>query len=309
MNHFSFEYPWAFGVLAIFAICAFFCKSRRRSIYFPHLQTLMLGSPKIDYIPLLLKWIGIFLSVTALASPILSKHYSNSTKYGRDIVLILDSSASMIQGSFDDSNQSKSKFDVVKELARDFVQSRESDRVGLINFADVAFIASPMTFEKEFLSKIIGLQKLGMAGQKTALNDALVQGYALLESSTTKSKVAILLTDGKDNMSHVSDYDIESIITNRSVKLYTIGIGSARDYDAKILKKLAKMGNGEFFSAQNSKALQEIYRNIDKLETTKIETKELVKKSYLFVYPLLFAILFLLFFIYYQTAHNSKRRE
>jgi len=309
MNHFSFQYPWAFGVVAIFAVCAFFCKVKRRSIYFPHLKTFMLGSPKISYLPLVLKWVGVVLGVVALASPIMTKSYENSSKNGRDIVLILDTSSSMIQGEFDETNLSKSRFMVVKELASRFVDGRKSDRVGLVTFADVAFVSAPLTFEKEFLSTIIKLQKLGVAGQKTAINDALVQAYSMLERSGVKSKIAILLTDGVDNMSQVSASDIKAIISKRDVKLYTIGIGSGDDYNAEALKSLAKAGEGEYFEAKDSKALQKIYNKIDKMERTKIEIKKLIEKKYLFVYPLLFSILFLLFFVYYQTIHSSGGRS
>ena len=250
---------------------------------------------------------GIILAIIALASPIISKEYSSSIKDGRDIVLVLDTSASMVQERFDEENLSKSKFAVVKELARTFVKGRKADRIGLITFADVAFIASPLTFETAFLSQIIALQELGKAGKKTAINDALVQTYVLLERSKAKSKIVILLTDGVDNMSRVSDAELLAMLSKSPVKLYTIGIGSRRDYDGKALKALAKAGKGRYFSAENSKTLEEIYHKIDRLEVSKIELTKMVRKTYLFVYPLLFSILFLLFFIYYRTVHSSGR--
>lgn len=246
------------------------------------------------------------MAIVALASPVLTKEYSNSKKSGRDIVLVIDTSGSMQQGRFDEKNPMKNKFDVVKEVASDFVIRRENDRIGLVTFADVAFVSSPLTFEKEFLAKIITMQKLGIAGQKTAVNDALVQSYAMLEHSQSKSKIVILLTDGIDNMSRVSVEDVTNLIAISDIKLYTIGIGDTRDYDGRSLKEFAKAGEGEAFAASNSAMLHEIYSKIDALEVTKIDDKKVVQHVYLFVYPLFLAILSLLLFIYVRVMGGGR---
>jgi len=268
-----------------------------------------MGNVKISYLPFFLKWLGIFSVLVALASPIISTEYSNEKKEGRDIVLIIDTSASMIQGRFDEKDLEKNKFDVVKDVASDFVTQRESDRIALVTFADIAFVSSPLTFEKEFLASIIRQQRLGIAGQRTAINDALVQSYAMLERSNTKSKIAILLTDGVDNMSRVSVDEVHSMISKSPVKLYTIGIGKSGDYDDSFLDSLAKAGEGAYFSADNSVTLKEIYEKIDHLEVTEIHTKKMVQYTYLFVYPLLFSILCLLFFVYLRTIHGGQRSK
>lgn len=244
---------------------------------------------------------GISLALLALASPILKKEYENVQKNGRDIVLVIDTSGSMKQGEFDMNNSQKNKFDVVKEVASDFVLRRKEDRIGLITFADTAFISSPLTFEKKFLTSIINLQRLGMAGQKTAINDALVQCYGMLEHSTTKSKIVLLLTDGIDNMSRVSSDEVQSMIAKSDVKLYTIGIGLSRDYDGEFLKKLASIGGGEAFTATNALMLRKIYEKIDQLELSEIEDKKIIKITYIYTYPLLFSLFFLLFYLYFRT--------
>ena len=304
MNHFSFEYPWMLLLIVLFIVCSIVCKAKGRSLYFPHLKTFLLKSKKTAYLPVLLKWMGITLAIIALASPIISRKYCFSSKDNRDIVLVLDSSASMVEKRFDEENLSKSKFTVTKELSSKFVKGRKFDRVGLIIFADVAFVSSPLTSEIVFLSKIIELQELGRAGQKRAINDALVQTYSMLERSISKSKVVILLTDGMDNISQISKAELIPMISKYSIKLYTIGIGLHND---GALKSLAEAGKGRYFFAENLKSLEEIYRKIDKLEVSKVEQRTMVKKNYLFVYPLLFSILFLLFFIYYRTVHSSGR--
>lgn len=304
MSQFSFEYPLAFLVIVLFLVCAKWCKERSRAIFFPHVATLMASEGYKSTFLAWLKWVGIVAAVIALASPVLTKSYTNSKKEGRDIVLVIDSSDSMRQMGFDPNDPFKNKFDVVKEVVEDFIKKRKDDRIGLITFADVAFIASPLTFEKKFLTDITRMQKLGVAGKRTAINDALVQAYNLLDKSKAKSKIVILLTDGIDNMSKVPFADVKKMIEKRKVKLYTIGIGTPRDYDARYLTALAQAGHGEAFGASDATALEQIYREIDKLEASKLNDKKVVEHTYLFVYPLFLAVLSLLLFIYFRNQRG-----
>ena len=303
MSQFSFEYPLLLLILPLFIVCSLWCKERSRAIFFPHVQTLIVKDKNKISILSLLKWASIITAIIALASPVLTKNYTNVKKEGRDIVLVIDSSESMRKTGFDPKDISKNKFDVVKEVVSDFIKKRKNDRIGMVTFADVAFIASPLTFEKDFLSKITEMQKLGMAGKRTAINDALVQSYNLMRQSKAKSKVVILLTDGKDNMSKVPLADVKHMIKKRDVKLYTIGIGGSRDYDGKYLKALAKAGKGQAYAARSAAMLNNIYAEINKLEATKLDHKKIVEHTHLYIYPLFLAILSLLLFIYYR---NSK---
>ncbi|HHH19563.1 MAG TPA: VWA domain-containing protein [Campylobacterales bacterium] len=304
MSQFSFEYPWVFALVVLFLICAKFCKIKGRSIYFPHLESLLLGSSRRSSLLVLLKWLGIVMAITALASPIITKEYSSSNREGRDIVLIIDASESMLQDRFDASNLRKNKFQVVQEVASDFVAKRTNDRIGLVTFADVAFIASPLTFETEFLEQIIKMQRIGVAGKRTAINDSLVQTYNMLAKSKAKSKIAILLTDGVDNMSQVPFADIKNLVEQSDVKLYTIGIGSSRDYDGRYLKALAEAGKGQAFGASNAQMLSQIYAKIDAMEATEIEDKKYVKHTYLYIYPLFVSIIALLLFMYIRNMRS-----
>ena len=304
MSQFSFEYPLVLLVIVLFVLCAKFCKERSRAIFFPHVKTLMMQGHKGSSLLQVLKWLGIVSAVIALASPVITKSYTNSKKEGRDIVLILDSSDSMRQRGFDANDIMKSKFDVVKEVVGDFIQKRKNDRIGMVTFADIAFIASPLTFEKKFLTDITKMQKMGIAGKRTAINDAIVQSYNLLSKSKAKSKIAILLTDGVDNMSKIPFGDVINLIKKRDIKLYTIGIGSPRDYNGAYLKALADAGHGEAYGARDATTLEKIYEEIDKLEATKIDDKKIVQHTYLYIYPLFLAILSLLLFVYVRNSRG-----
>ena len=303
MNQFSFEYPYLLALILVFLLCSFKCKERSRAIFFPHVKTLM--AKNTHSFPLLtwLKWIGIVAGVIALASPVITKSFTNSKKEGRDIVLVIDASESMLQRGFDRTNMLRDKFSVVKEVVGDFIDKRENDRIGMVTFADIAFIASPLTFEKKFLTDITKMQQVGMAGKRTAINDAIVQSYNLLSKSKAKSKVAILLTDGMDNMSKIPFNEVKHLVEDRDIKLYVIGIGDARDYNGAYLQALADAGKGVAYGATDATALSEIYEQIDKLEATKIDNKKIVQHTYLYIYPLFLSLLSLLFFIYLR---NSK---
>ena len=306
MSHFNFQYPYALAAILLFWVCARWCPARTQAIYFPHVHALLYSGGSRSRLLDLLKWFGIVSLLVALASPVITKEYKDTKKRGRDIMLVIDSSGSMRQRGFDPNNPFKSKFDAVKEVLADFVKQRKSDRLGLINFADAAFVASPLTFEHDFMKSIIAMQRLGLAGQKTAINDALVQTYNILNKSDAKTKIAILLTDGEDTASRIGADAVLKMVKDGAVRLYTIGIGTINDFNAPYLKALADAGKGKFFAASDRTTLQKIYAQIDAMETSKIKHKKIVQYEYYYLYPLLAAILSLLGFIYLRTAKGVE---
>ena len=304
MNGFNFEYPYVLAVILVFIVCAKFCKERSRAIFFPHVNVLMKKNvQRFSWLDVL-KWLGIASAIIALASPVITKSFSNTKKEGRDIVLIMDSSDSMRQRGFDANDMWRNKFDVVKEVVGDFIEARKNDRIGMVTFADIAFISSPLTFEKKFLTDITKMQNMGVAGKRTAINDAIVQSYNLLTKSKAKSKIAILLTDGVDNMSKVPFEDVRNMIAKHDTKLYAIGIGDERDYNGQYLQALAEAGKGIAFGASDASKLVQIYKEIDKLEATDIDDKKIVQHTYLYIYPLFLAVLSLLLFIYLRNTRG-----
>ncbi|MDD2399163.1 MAG: VWA domain-containing protein [Sulfurovum sp.] len=305
MSQFSFEYPLFLLAIILFAVCDKWCRQRSRAIFFPHVKRLIAQNASSGTLLEWLKWIGIVSAVVAFASPVLTKNYTSSKKEGRDIVLILDASDSMRQGGFDANDPWKNKFNVAKEVIGSFADKRTSDRIGMITFADIAFISSPLTFEKDFLQNIIQMQQLGMAGRRTAINDALVQAYGMLSQSKAKSKIAILLTDGIENMSKVSFDELLKMIKEQNIKLYTIGMGNAGEYDAHYLKALADTGGGQAYGANDAAALLKIYEAIDKLEVTEMEDRKIAEHTYLYVYPLFLAIMSLLLFVYFRSSKGA----
>jgi len=307
MSHYSFEFPYIFLLLILFWFCSKKCPAKNIAIYLPYIHLLISKkSIKSRWIEIF-KWLSIVALVTALASPIkIDKIYSTKQE-GRDIMLIIDSSKSMNEKNFDENNLSKDKFTAVKEVVTNFINNRKSDRIGIINFSSSAFIASPLTFDKEFLKYILNKQRVGIVGSRTAIYDALLQGLYILSNSQTKSKIALLLTDGADNMSQTKYSEILDLTKRSKIKLYIIGVGTFDDLDVPKLKELAKKSNGKFFLATNSQTLKVIYKEIEKSETTKIKDKSYKKYTYYFYFPLIFSIIFLLIFVYYKSAKGITK--
>jgi len=304
MSHFSFEFPYLFLLLIPFWFCIKRCPAKSIAIYLPYIQ-LLIGKKYLKYRWIeLLKAVAILSFFIALASPVKVTKYSNIQKEGRDIVLIIDSSNSMKERGFDINDLNRDKFSAIKDVVLNFIDSRKNDRIGLINFASSAFIASPLTFDKKFLKDILAKQRVGIAGKKTAIYDALLQGLYILENSKAKSKIAILLTDGIDNMSKNSFNEILDLIKHIDVKLYTIGVGENRDVEAQKLEKLAQIGRGRFFLATNKETLNSIYKDIDKSVTTKIKSQSYKEYSYYYYYPLMLSILLLMLYIYIKNTRG-----
>jgi Ca-activated chloride channel family protein len=253
------------------------------------------------------KWLGIVTLTVALASPVKVEIYNNIKKKSRDIMLILDSSKSMLDRGFDANNPKVDKFSVVVDVVSKFVKDRSSDRVGLVNFSSSAFIASPLTFDKSYLEYIISKQRVGLVGSRTAIYDALLQGIYILEDSEAKAKIVILLTDGIDNMSTTTFNEIKDAVAKSKLKLYIVGIGQREDLDVPKLQELASSGRGKFYLATNSSALSSIYKEIDKSETSKVKGESYKQYTYYYYFPLIFAIIFLLLFVYFKSAKGVAK--
>ncbi len=307
MSHYSFEYPFAFLLIGVFWICFKKCPAKATTIYLPYIHLIFdkkrIKSRWID----IFKWLGIISFIMALASPVKIETYNNIKKDARDIMLVLDSSKSMLDRGFDINNPTKDKFSIVKEVISKFIEARKNDRIGLINFSSAAFLASPLTFDTKYLQDILKKQRVGLIGSRTAIYDALLQAIYFLENSNTKSKIAILLTDGIDNMSSTTYEDIKDILSKSKIKLYIIGIGGVEDLDVSKLKDLAKSGKGKFFLASNKSTLDKIYKEIDRSETSKIKGDSYKKYTYYYYFPLVFAIIFLLMYVYYKSAKGVAK--
>lgn len=298
MNYYSFEYPLLILLLIPIIYCLYKCKENLSPKFFVHLHFL---SAKKNFLKL--EWIikiTIFILLTiALTSPIVIDKLSPLNRHGKDIVLAIDASGSMNASGYDkddDISDSKrlSRFELTKIIATEFINKRVSDNVGIVMYGDFAFIASPITYEKEIVSDMLSYLNQGMAGQNTAIGEAIAMSIRAFKHSRAKTKIIILLTDGEHNSGSVSPKNAAKLASDKNIKIYTIALGNEGDADDALLRQIAQDTSGEFFSAKTAKELQKVYEKIDTLESSKIKSKEYLQKEFYYQLLLVLALVLLL---------------
>ncbi len=293
MNIWSFEHLWALALLIPVLYCLYRCKRIPQKRYFPHLQ--FFGHPgKWRNLDWLLKVLVAVLMAGALAGPVVTDFSDPRNRNGIDIVLSLDGSGSMNASGFADRESRATRFEVVQKIASEFVMKRREDNVGVVLFGDFAFIATPVTYEKEIIAEMIGYLSFGMAGQNTAIGEGVAQGVRALKDSKAKSKVIILLTDGEHNSGAVSPKEAVEMARKAGIKLYTIGIGEKGEFDSRLLSQMARDGGGEYFAAANAQELEAVYERIDTLERSRIKSAAHTFAEPRFQWPLAGAMVLIL---------------
>ncbi|MDA7818527.1 VWA domain-containing protein [Sulfurimonas sp.] len=267
-----------------------------------HLQFLR-ASRNFVKLEWIIKVLIFVLLCIALSSPIVIDKLNPLNRHGKDIVLAIDASGSMNSSGFDEENEVSagerlSRFEIAKKIAQEFIHKRVSDNVGVVMYGDFAFIASPITYEKTIVTDMLGYLNQGMAGQNTAIGEAISMSVRAFQSSRSKTKVIVLLTDGEHNSGNISPKDAIELAKDQSIKIYTIAMGAKGEADEELLKKIADDSKGEFFRADTAKELREVYSRIDSLESSKIKSREYLLKDYyydLFLFGALGLLLFLLY--------------
>ncbi len=289
---FGFEYPALFSLLILYLLCVRFCKPRYGGLLFPGALMLEAAGSKRLKLRSFLKFAAFALLVTALASPVVKNEVRIENDKGYEISLILDASGSMAEGG---------KFDIVKRIVESFVRERRHDKIGLTIFADFAYVAVPLTYDKASLLRLLEKIEVGIAGtSRTALYEALFMSTKLFRDSDAKNKIAILLTDGMDNAGTVPLEVAVNTARKYGIKVYTIGVGQPGDFNPYVLEKIANETGGKYFAADSVKRLEEVYKTIDRLEKSDIKADSYVKKSYYYAWPLSAALLLMAALLFWR---------
>jgi len=300
-----FEFPKLAFVLFFYLACDALCKMRLPAIYFPHAGQFVKETAGSSTLLWFLKWLGITMLVVALMSPVKDAQVEVKPDQGYDIALVLDASQSMRAGGFDPTDPQRNRFDVVQEIVSDFINSRGSDNLGVVVFGEYSFIASPLTYDKHILSRVVEQLFIGMAGKFTALYEALGQSVNLLANSQAKSRIAILLTDGHNTPGGKIPLEVATELAKKEgIRVYTIGIGAPNEYNGALLNFIAQETGGKAFGAQSAAQLKEIYETIDTLEKSEIERESYTYKKYYYLYPLFIALLSLLLYVYLRNKRG-----
>jgi len=293
-NNLSFEFPYILLFILVFIFCSIYCKAKTPSYLIPHLNIFQKFNEKSSLIMNLLKFSIITLSIIALASPVKNQDTQLIKNDGINILLDLDASGSMNYNDLDKEDASKDRFDVVK----DFIKKRPADNIGLLIFGDSVMMASPLSFDKNAQREIIDYLEVGMAGKQTALIDSIARSVNILKDKKAKSNVIIVLSDGEDTASKIPLKVVIKLLKKYNIKAYTIGIGNSNKY---VLNQISTNSNAKSYTAYSKEDLIDIYDDINKLEKSKIDQNKIILKDYLFFYPLFFAVLFLILYIYLKN--------
>lgn len=298
LNNISFEYPYVLLLIFVFIFCSIYCKAKSPSYYIPHLNIFQKSNQKSNFLINVLKYFIVSLTIISLASPVKENDTQIIKNDGINILLNLDASASMKYKDLDKDDRDKNRFDVVKEIVKDFIVKRKTDNIGLILFGDSILMASPLSFDKNAQKEIIGYLEIGMVGNKTALLDSIARSVNILKDKENSSNVIIVLSDGVDTASKIPLQVIVKLLKKYSIKAYTIGIG---DSNKSVLNQISQQSNAKSYTAYSKDDLIAIYEDINKLEKSKIDQNKIVLKDYLFFYPLFFAVFTLIIFIYLKN--------
>jgi len=293
--HFTFGSPYALLLLLLLP-CFLWCKQYAKPYYFPKLSWITRQSPLLSWEP----WLKILLftlMVFALAKPFVYDASNNQHKKGRDLILALDASGSMAQSGYDAKHRLKNKFETNLALASDFIKQRHDDNMGVVIFGTFAYTASPLTYDLASLSELLNMTNVGIAGESTAIGDAIMQAIRTLSFGEAKNKAIILLTDGYHNAGEYSPKVAVQKAKEKNIKIYTIGIGKKSDYDVALLETIAKESGAKSYSATSAEALEGIYKEINKLEPSAIRSENYLNQRLLIVLPLSIVFVLLLLWV------------
>ncbi len=225
---------------------------------------------------------------------------------GRDLMLAVDLSDSMRTADFKIEGKQVNRLQATKQVASHFIERRRGDRLGLILFGTQAYLQTPLTFDSKTVNRLLQESAIGLAGERTAIGDAIGLAIKRLDLESDNSRVLVLMTDGANTAGEVTPLKAAQLAASRGLKIYTIGIGAdeqiestwfglrrtnpSAQLDEKTLSAIASLSGGRYFRARDTEELAKIYDLLDELEPLPRDTQSLRPVRALFVWPLAFAL-------------------
>ena len=252
---------------------------------------------RIMHLPMLLRCVAFVMLVCIMARPQTHNSWDNKQVEGIDIMLVMDVSTSMLA-----EDLKPNRMEAAKSVAAEFISDHPNDNIGLTIFAGEAFTQCPMTTDHASLLNLLhtvrtDIAARGIISDGTAIGMGIANAVSRLKDSKAKSKVAILLTDGSNNMGDISPLTSAQIAKSFGIRVYTIGVGTNKvapypmpvaggtqyvnipvEIDTKTLDNIARTTDGSFYRATNNRELSRIYKDIDKLEKTKMDVKRFSRR-------------------------------
>jgi Ca-activated chloride channel homolog len=247
--------------------------------------------------------LGFALLCIAMARPQLGKSLTQVEASGIDIMLVLDASQSMLTKDFSVGGDQATRIDAIREVTRQFIEARPNDRIGIIAFAGRPYVISPMTLDHDWLLQNLERVRTGMVEDGTAIGSAIASAANRLKDKASKSRVIVLLTDGDNNAGKIPPNTAAEAVKALKIRFYAIGAGINGIAPAPVfnprtgkpftdmlgnimyqnqrvqfneagLKEVAKIADGQFFRATDTKSLEQIFHDIDQLEKTTVAVKK-----------------------------------
>lgn len=261
---------------------------------------------KLQWLMLMLLWVALTLAVMR---PQWMEPHIEIKQEGYDLMLAVDTSRSMTALDFSRDNRPVSRMAVVKGVMGRFIANRDGDRVGLVVFGNQAFVQSPLTFDLQAVRGILDEVEPGIAGNATAMGDAIGLSVKKLRQRPEGSRVLLLVTDGENTAGLIPPLEAARLAAREGVRIYSIGVGSNKQevmirgndgqyraesdigLDEAALRQVAESTGGAYFRATNTRALEEISERIDNLEKTEAESRTILIPHPLYRWPLAVALL------------------
>lgn len=330
MTFFRFEDPWFLILLCLLPLLAAESRKNREAVIpYSSIKNLKaVRSPRMNLIsavPKVLRFMALAFIILALAQPREGRKRTEILSAGVDVMLAIDASGSMRALDFMKGRDRVNRLEAVKDVVSGFIKNRKTDRIGMVVFGEEAFTQCPLTLDQDVLLAFLENLEIGVAGDSTAIGSAIGISIKRLKDLKSKSKVIILLTDGRNNAGDLSPLQAAEIGKTYGIKIYTIGVGTrgkapfavdsifGKQYvyqnvemDETTLKKIAEKTGARYFRAADAESLQAIYDQIDGLEKSEVKILDRSEYKELFHYFLIPGLLLVLLEII--LAHTLLRR-
>jgi len=317
----TFAHPWFLLLLPLLPVVAWWRGRRGNPAAFLYSSTHLvsgvanIGPSGAGRVLTAMRWAVLVLFIFGLARPQFVESETAVKASGIDIVVAIDLSGSMESEDFQLKGERVNRLVIAKDVLTQFITRRPGDRIGLVAFAGKAYVAAPLTLDHDFLNMNLKRLELHAIEEGTAIGAGLAAAVNRLRDLKSKSKIAILMTDGQNNAGKIPPLTAAEAAQALGIKVYTIGVGTqgtapmprgvdffgnkvyaqvAVDIDEKTLTEIAKKTGGEYFRADSTDTLRKIYGRIDQLEKTEVEVKRFVHIKELFHWLLVPALLLLL---------------
>ncbi len=326
-GEFEFQYPWLLALLGLLPVYALLRgkAGKLSALRFSSADIARAAGAKArsaaGQFLFFLRLFAVALGIVALAGPRLANYHVETETPGIDIMLVLDLSWSMMAVDMGKPAERLTRFACASGVLKDFIKERPNDRIGMIAFSGVPYLASPLTLNHDWLIENLERLHVGIITDLgTAIGDAVAVAAKRLKAvPNSKSRIMIVLTDGDNNLGKVDPLPAAQLASAMGVKIYTIGIGIEQPcnlpafypetgrfkLDANgnliptlllqpanysVLGKMADLSGGHFYRATNQRELQNIYNQIDHLEKSDVKLRRYATYEPLFKWPLLAAL-------------------